>query len=129
MGSTDTGDFFPDDYNREDEIAFTEGGSKGPQLPGMENLGADAIVQGGVTVSSEIPPGMQFIPSSVPDGVVEFTVGSTSGTYMRTYMHTCIYISKTIEIAIHTHLNYYCPNQLHLRFFDNGNSSTRLHDI
>jgi hypothetical protein len=91
MGSTDTGDFFPDDYNREDEVAFTEGwggsqamltgGSKGPQLPGMENLGADAIVQGGVTVSSEIPPGMQFIPSSVPDGVVEFTVGSTSGTY------------------------------------------------
>jgi hypothetical protein len=91
MGSTDTGDFFPDDYNREDEVAFTEGwggsqamltgGSKGPQLPGMENLGADAIVQGGVTVSSEIPPGMQFIPSSVPDGVVEFTVGSTSGTH------------------------------------------------
>jgi hypothetical protein len=92
MGSTDTGDYFPEGYNREDEVAFSEGmggsqamlggGQKGPQLPGMENLGADAVVRGGLTVSDEIPAGMQFIPSSVPDGTVEFSVGSTSGTFV-----------------------------------------------
>jgi hypothetical protein len=48
MGSTDTGDYFPDDYNPDEQVAFTEGmmgsqamlgGDKGgPQLPGMENL-------------------------------------------------------------------------------------------
>jgi uncharacterized repeat protein (TIGR01451 family) len=48
----------------------------------MENLGADAVVRGGLTVSDEIPAGMQFIPSSVPDGTVEFSVGSTSGTFV-----------------------------------------------
>ena len=91
MGSTDTGDYFPEGYNRENEVAFSEGmggsqamlggGQKGPQLPGMENLGADAVVQGGIAVSDEIPAGMQFIASSVPDGTVEFSVGSTSGTF------------------------------------------------
>ena len=91
MGSTDTGDYFPEGYDRENEVAFSDGmqgsqamlggGQKGPQLPGMENLGADAIVQGGISVADEIPAGMQFIPSSVPDETVTFTVGSTSGTF------------------------------------------------
>jgi len=70
-------------------VAFSDGmlGSQGgggnrdgPQLPGMENLGADAIMMGGITQASEIPAGMEFIPSSVPDG--EFTMqvaGSSSG--------------------------------------------------
>ena len=51
MGSTDTGDYFPEGYDP-NEIAFTEGwqGSQellvdkdrgGPQLPGLENVGAD----------------------------------------------------------------------------------------
>jgi hypothetical protein len=56
MGSTDTGDYFPEGYNPEQEIAFSSGmmGSQaslgndrgGPQLPGLENLGADAVVAG-----------------------------------------------------------------------------------
>jgi hypothetical protein len=87
MGSTDTGDYFPDDYDPNDQaIGYTDGmyGSQamlmgknqGPQLPGMENLGADAIVTGGIETASEIPAGMEFIPSSVPDGVFEMTVPS-----------------------------------------------------
>jgi hypothetical protein len=94
MGSTDTGDFFPEGYNPNEQIAFTEGmkGSQdllaggnrgGPQLPGMENLGADAIITGGIQVSDEIPPGMEFIPSSVPDQTLEFNVASSSGGKFR----------------------------------------------
>merc|ERR1719384_1156104 len=61
MGSTDTGDYFPEGYDPAAEAAFTEGmgGSQsvgmgrndGPQLPGMENLGADAVIQGGIEIS------------------------------------------------------------------------------
>lgn len=50
----------------------------GPQLPGLENLGADAVVAGGYITDPNIPDGMEFIPSSVPDGEVGFTVASTS---------------------------------------------------
>ena len=50
----------------------------GPQLPGMENLGADAVMMGGIEENTEIPAGMEFIPSSVPDGQVEFQVSSTA---------------------------------------------------
>ena len=88
MGSTDTGDYFPEGYNPDEEIAFTSGmgGSQamlggnrdGPQLPGLENLGADAVVQGGIDVASDIPAGMEFIPSSVPDGEYSFNVASSS---------------------------------------------------
>lgn len=55
----------------------------GPQLPGLENLGADAMVAGGITVDPNIPPDMEFIPSSVPDGEVSFSVASTgtAGSY------------------------------------------------
>mmetsp|Transcript_7955 Transcript_7955/g.14718 ORF Transcript_7955/g.14718 Transcript_7955/m.14718 type:complete len:195 (-) Transcript_7955:2526-3110(-) len=87
MGSTDTGDYFPEGYNAEEEIAFTSGmmGSQagqsldrgGPQLPGLENLGADAVVAGGITVDPNIPADMEFIPSSVPDGEIGFSVAST----------------------------------------------------
>ncbi|KAL3894694.1 MAG: hypothetical protein SGARI_007660, partial [Bacillariaceae sp.] len=71
--STDVGDYFPEGYNPEEEIAFTSGmmGSQqsgddrgGPQLPGLENLGADAVVAGGITVDPNIPADMEFIPSS-----------------------------------------------------------------
>jgi len=89
MGSTDTGDYYPEGYDP-NEIAYTSGmmGSQamlsggnrdGPQLPGLENLGADAVVQGGIDTASEIPAGMEFIPSSVPDGQVSFNVAA-SGT-------------------------------------------------
>ncbi|KAG7374159.1 hypothetical protein IV203_013254 [Nitzschia inconspicua] len=94
MGSTDTGDYFPEGYNPEQEIAFTSGmmGSQaglggdnrgGPQLPGLENLGADAVVAGGITVDPNIPTDMEFIPSSVPDGEIGFNVASTGtgGSY------------------------------------------------
>jgi hypothetical protein len=69
-------------------VAFTEGmlGSsgnvvdrdRGPALPGMENLGADAIMSSGIETASEIPPGMNFVPSSVPDGNVAMDVASNS---------------------------------------------------
>lgn len=87
MGSTDTGDYFPEGYNPEEEIAFSSGmmGSQagqdgnrgGPQLPGLENLGADAVVAGGISVDPNIPAGMEFIPSSVPDGECKFQVASS----------------------------------------------------
>ena len=89
--STDTGDYLPEGYNPEEEIAFTSGmmGSQamlgddrgGPQLPGMENLGADAIMVGGIEQSTEIPAGMEFIPSSVPDGEFGFNAGSVDGAF------------------------------------------------
>ena len=59
------------------------GGGTGVQLPGMENLGADAVMMGGIDINTEIPAGMKFIPSSVPDGTLEFQVaGSGSGESM-----------------------------------------------
>ena len=87
--STDTGDYFPEGYNAEDEIAFSSGmmGSQsggdgerdGPQLPGLENLGIDAVVAGGITLDPNIPAGMEFVPSSVPDGEHVFQIASTGG--------------------------------------------------
>lgn len=87
MGSTDTGDFFPDDY--EAQVEFTEGmmgsqknsyGGDGPELPGMENLGEDAIMMGGIEEATEIPADMDFTPPSVPDGELNFSVtGSSEG--------------------------------------------------
>lgn len=84
MGSTDTGDYFPDDYNPNEYVEYTEGmmGSQamlggrneGPELPGMENLGADAVVTGGIEMASDIPAGMEFIPSSVMDGEFAMSV-------------------------------------------------------
>jgi len=88
MKATDTGDFFPDGYDRSEEIGFTEGmygsqaslGNKrsGPELPGMENLGEDAVMMGGIEENSDIPAGMEFIPSSVPDGEYSFDVAASS---------------------------------------------------
>lgn len=88
MGSTDTGDYFPEGYNRDDDPAFSAGmggsqamgggGTSGPSLPGMENLGADAVMVGGIEQASEIPAGMEFTPSSVPDQTLEFNVASSS---------------------------------------------------
>lgn len=68
-------------------MAFTEGmggsqgagrGDRGPALPGMENLGADAVLMGGIEENSEIPDGMEFVMSSVPDGEVAMDVASNS---------------------------------------------------
>jgi len=87
MGSTDTGDYFPEGYDGNDQ-EFTEGmmGSQagkgersGPQLPGMENLGADAFVTGGIATPDGIPDDMEFVPSSVPDGEIVMQVSSNSG--------------------------------------------------
>ena len=85
MGSTDTGDFFPDDYDQ--NVAFSEGmmgsqaflGNKhsGPQLPGMENMASDAFVTGGIETASEIPANMEFVMSSVPDGEFHMNVASS----------------------------------------------------
>ena len=88
MGSTDTGDFFPEGYDKEAEIAFQEGmlGSQaslggdrgGPELPGLENIGADAIMMGGIEENSDIPAGMEFIAASVPDGTFDMAVAASS---------------------------------------------------
>ena len=88
MGSTDVGDYFPEGYDP--DVGFTEGmmGSQsmgsnrdGPELPGLKNLGADAVVRGGIEAASGIPAGMEFIPSSVPDGTYNMNVASSgSGT-------------------------------------------------
>jgi hypothetical protein len=85
--STDTGDYYPEGYDR-DAISFEEGmgGSQammggdrgGPALPGMENLGADAVMMGGIEQAEDIPEGMEFIMSSVPDGQFEMTVAASS---------------------------------------------------
>ena len=56
------------------------GNRDGPQLPGLENLGADAVVAGGITVDPNIPEGMEFIPASVPDGEIAFNVASTTAS-------------------------------------------------
>lgn len=86
MGSTDVGDYFPEGYNP--DIAFTDGmggsqatmgGHDGPQLPGMENLGADAVMMGGIEAASDVPAGTEFIPSSVPDGELTMNVAANSG--------------------------------------------------
>jgi len=87
MGSTDTGDYFPEDYDP-DAIEFTEGmkGSQaylgndrdGPALPGMENLGEDAVIMGGIELNPDIPEGMEFTPSAYPDGTFEMEVMSNS---------------------------------------------------
>ena len=49
----------------------------GPQLPGMENLGEDALMMGGIEECSDIPAGTEFIPSSVPDGEVNLSVAAS----------------------------------------------------
>lgn len=87
MGSTDTGDYFPEGYDPEEEIAFSSGmmgsqnmggGDRGPQLPGMENLGEDALMMGGIELSEDIPAGMEFQPCSIPDGQFQMSVASSS---------------------------------------------------
>ena len=93
MGSTDTGDYFPEGYDPRNEVAFQEGmggsqgfgsGERGPALPGMENLGSDAVLMGGIDEASEIPAGMEFVMSSVPDGSVDMQVASNSkGEFQR----------------------------------------------
>lgn len=81
------GDYFPEGYDPREEIAFTEGmggsqaGSdkdRGPALPGMENLGEDAVMMGGIEEASEIPSDMEFVMSSVPDGEIKMDVASSS---------------------------------------------------
>lgn len=54
------------------------GNRDGPALPGMENLGADAVMMGGLEEASEIPAGMEFVPSSVPDGEFQMQVPASS---------------------------------------------------
>jgi len=80
------GDYFPDDYDG-GGVDFETGmmGSQsnkgtqgGPALPGMENLGEDAVMMGGIDEASEIPEGMEFVPSSVPDGEFTMNVASNS---------------------------------------------------
>lgn len=86
MGSTDTGDYFPEGYEGA-EVDFTEGmmGSQnlggdrgGPELPGLENIGADAIMMGGIEENSDIPAGMEFVAASVPDGTFDMQVAASS---------------------------------------------------
>ena len=55
------------------------GGDRGgPALPGMENLGADAVVTGGIEQAEGIPDDMEFVMSSVPDGEFTMQVAASS---------------------------------------------------
>lgn len=98
--STDTGDYLPEGYVEPD---FSEGmlGSQaglssaqragGPELPGMEHLGEDSVMMGGIELAEGIPADMEFIPASVPDGnyemsmpittTGEFIISTTCGLY------------------------------------------------
>mmetsp|Transcript_15658 Transcript_15658/g.20413 ORF Transcript_15658/g.20413 Transcript_15658/m.20413 type:complete len:225 (+) Transcript_15658:133-807(+) len=85
MGSTDTGDFFPEDYDK-NEVDYTEGmmgsqsqgsGDRGsPQLPGLENLGYDSEIAGGIELNPDMPEGMEFVMSSVPDKEIRVNVAA-----------------------------------------------------
>ena len=46
-------------------------------MPGLENLGADAVVAGGISLHPDMPPGMEFIPSSVPDGEYRMSIAAS----------------------------------------------------
>ena len=60
------------------QVGIDQNRDKGPQLPGMEHLGEDAIMMGGIAVASEIPADMEFIPSSVPDGHIEIMCAAST---------------------------------------------------
>jgi len=111
-------DYFPEGYDPS-SVEFTEGmmGSQallggnrgGPELPGFENLGEDAVVMGGIVASSEIPDGMDFTPSSVPDGEFQMQVpASGSGTGACVVFNTVVVVvAATIDrsslvVAINT---------------------------
>jgi hypothetical protein len=74
------------------QASLGQGDRGGPQLPGLENLGADAVVAGGITVDPNIPAGMEFIPSSIPDGEITFSVASTGtgGSYQIDVRSPCM---------------------------------------
>jgi hypothetical protein len=90
--STDTGDYLPEGYV--DDLEFSDGmlGSQaglsssqrsGPELPGMENLGEDSIMMGGIELAEGIPEGMEFIPASVPDDNYDLAMPiTTTGAFM-----------------------------------------------
>jgi hypothetical protein len=60
------------------------GNRRGPELPGMENLGADAVMSEGLQQASEIPDGMDFTPSSVPDGELTMQVYASGAAVTQT---------------------------------------------
>ena len=90
MHATDVGDYFPEGYV--DELEFTDGlkgvsglshpkagnRDEGPELPGMEAWDDDEIVNhvlgSGIQQAEGIPEGMEFVPSSVPDGEIQMRV-------------------------------------------------------
>ena len=41
--------------------AMLGGRDQGPELPGMENLGADAVVTGGIETASDIPAVSHYV--------------------------------------------------------------------
>ena len=97
------GDYFPEDY--EDDFDFSEGMTgpgankrNGPELPGMENFGDDAIMMGGIEQSEDIPAGMEFVPSSVPDGEIK-----------------CVFLNCCENIFFQNHLKNCVSNFSHLK--------------
>ena len=60
------------------QAAIDKNRDAGPALPGLENLGEDAIMSAGIELAEGIPPDMEFIPSSVPDGTVEWQLPAAS---------------------------------------------------
>lgn len=137
--STDTGDYFPDNYDPEAEIAFSSGmmGSQemltggdrgGPQLPGLENVGADAVITGGIEMSSEIPPGMDFTPNPFYNGEYDFQAPSSGqGTSNQkiSMIKSMLIVDSVLWLS--QHLPETCINTAG-RFFDNPRQPSH-HDI
>jgi hypothetical protein len=71
----------------------------GPQLPGMENLGDDAIMMGGIDQNTEIPAGMEFTVSGAPDGEFSFQCSANGpGTLYYYYYYYCTQDATTARI-------------------------------
>ena len=84
--STDTGDYFPDDYDAEgNAMDFKDqmGGPKktGPretEIPGMKAFSEGGEVIGGLEESDEIPEGVVFEADARTEGLFEFMVAGNS---------------------------------------------------
>lgn len=73
--------------------AMLGGGDRGVELPGMD-FSEGGFTIGGIDAATEIPNGMLFIPSSVPDGEVVMNVASSSSG-----LSECIRIHQAPDVA------------------------------
>jgi len=86
MQSTDVGDYFPEDFDQGEAQDMFDSGTKNmggtkqadTERPGLEDLGQGGFVAGeGYKTPEGIPDGMEFLPTSNPDGKFQFNVASS----------------------------------------------------